>query len=284
MLGQLKDLCAAVETLLRVGVDGAWPEAPNSEVPDGYYDLSENADLSAARYHFAPQLVGTHARAVALKLLTDVPRLLRGEQLTRPLCWDGAEQAAVMSTRRGGNTLYLDLDALFSWPTPSLQTRDGIVSRRGDTLWAALANDEAPGAVVEATLPLLHSRAHQQLDLENASNETTAQLRGFCLSRALSEGRRIADGIEQRTAAVLAQRAQLRAFAVDLAQRLALLRGWGDAEFDSRLELALRSLAEIQSLAETAIPKPTDPRELQRFLDALPRAIDSWRALHRDDS
>lgn len=282
--GQLDDLCAAAEELAASGPQAPWrpcPTPPRSF--DAYYDLSESADAQrGARWPYAPALAGTPSKAVALGLLADLPRLLDGQQLTRPLTWAYEEQAPSPSLRRGGNTLYLDLDALFRWPTPVLETGEGVMTRRSDTLWAALAQAEDPGAVVELTLPLLHGREGQAgptvtAPASRAASKTAAQICGVALARALGGGTAVEETLRRREARVARHRQDLLERLDTFEAILQRLRGWRDAEVEAALDEAEPVIEALRASVRASIPRPSDPQVLDAFLGALPAAVQAWR-------
>lgn len=282
--GQLQDLAENVSRMLVLGPQAEWqpPTAPPPSF-DAYYDLTDaQAPRADAVWPYAPQRTGAPVREVALDLLRDLPRLIDGQQLTRPLVWDGTEAAPRPSLRRGGNALFLDLDALFRWPTPVLATPDGVTTRRADTVWAALAQAEEPGAVVEATLPLLHGREGQaeqpgHVATDKAAHHTAAQVRGVVLARAVAEGREVAHELRSREARVTAQRRELRARLADLRHRVIELSAWSDCELDAALAEGLDVLDALDRLAAAGEPLPGDAGELHAFLASLPRAVRVWR-------
>lgn len=282
--GQLHDLAESLSRMLLLGPDAAWrpPPAPPPTF-DAYYDLTEaQAQGVDAVWPYAPQRAGAPVRDVAFELLRDLPRLLDGQQLTRPLVWDSADAAPRPSLRRGGNTLFLDLDALFRWPTPALATADGVTTRRADTIWAALAHREEPGAVVEATLPLLHGREGQSAaqghaHLDQAARHSAAQVRGVVLARAVAEDRGVAQELPKREARVIAQRCELRARLAELRRQVLGLTAWSDLHLDPAVTEGLDVLDTLDRLAAASEPLPGDPGELDAFLARLPDAVRAWR-------
>ena len=282
--GQLHDLAENLSRMQALGPDAGWqPPATPPPTFDAYYDLTEaQAPRPDAVWPYAPHRAGEPVRNVALDLLHDLTRLLNGQQLTRPLVWDGTEAAPRPSLRRGGNALFLDLDALFRWPTPVLATADGVATRRADTVWAALAQAEEPGAVVEATLPLLHGREGQATrpghdSVDEAGRHTAAQIRGVVLARAVAEDRRVEHELPAREARVTAQRRGLRARLADLRGRVLALATWSDPTLDTALAKAADVLDTLDRLAEASEPLPGDARELDAFLARLPEAVRTWR-------
>lgn len=281
--GQLDDLAANVMRMIELGPDASWQPPPTPPPTfDAYYDLTEAAPpRDGDVWPYAPRERG-RVRDVALALLADVPRLVHGHELTRPLIWDGSDVAPAPSVRRGGNALFLDLDALFRWPTPVLGCGDGVVTRRADTLWAALAQADDPGAVVEATLPLLHDRSHQ--GRSDAGGElspavaSAAQVRGVALARALAGGREVASELAAREVRVGEHRAALRPKLARLTTLVADLAQWSDAAICVAIPGALDILLELDQLIVRAAPVRGDPRELEAFLARLPEAVRAWRA------
>ncbi|MCB9662805.1 MAG: arylamine N-acetyltransferase [Alphaproteobacteria bacterium] len=282
--GQLHDLAENVSRMLVLGPDADWqPPAAPPPTFDAYYDLTEaQAPHADAVWPYAPQRAGARVRDVALDLLRDLPHLIDGQQLTRPLVWDGTDAAPRPSLRRGGNALFLDLDALFRWPTPVLATPDGVTTRRADTVWAALAQAEEPGAVVEATLPLLHRRKGQAarpgyVAAHQAAHHTAAQVRGVVLARAVAEARTVAHELPAREARVTAQRRELRARLADLRQQVLALTAWSDPDLDLAVADGLEALDTLDRLAAAGEPMPGDPGEIDAFLARLPDAVRAWR-------
>jgi hypothetical protein len=270
--------------MLALGPDAAWSPPPTPPpVYDAYYDLTE-ASSPEQVWPYAPHDVGTLVCEIAVALLTDLPRLLDGQQLTRPLTWDGEDQPPRPSLRRGGNTLFLDLDILFRWPTPVLGSADGVMTRRADTMWAALAQSEAPGVVVETTLPLLHGRDGQRPEAKglNPTAEATkvaAQVRGTTLARALSDERLLAEELPRREARVVEHRAMLTERIAELRAALADLAAWQHPAIDTKLLSGLLVLDALTARAEASVPTPGDVGELETFLAALPDAIQRWRGV-----
>ncbi|MCB9537206.1 MAG: hypothetical protein H6704_13215 [Myxococcales bacterium] len=284
--GQLHDLDANARRMLAQGPEAPWvPPATPRDVFDAYYDLTESAPPpDDAVWPYAPDQRGEAVGRVALGLLRDVPRLLDGQQLTRPLVWDGGEQAPRASLRRGGNALFLDIDALFRWPTPVFSSADGVATRRADTLWAALARAEAPGAVVEATLPLLHGREGQSMvpgafSASTSASKSAAQVRGVVLARAVAAGREVAEELPAREARVRRHRQRLLEALSALIHTLGRFSAWDDGAIDEALVGAREALATLTTVVETSDPTPGDAAELQGFLARLPEAVAAWRGL-----
>lgn len=282
--GQLFDLTESVRRMHALGPDAKWSPTPTPERTfDAYYDLTEAPPPSAdVVWPYAPERAGERVRDVAKRLLASLARLRDGQQLTRALTWDGLDAKPRPSLRRGGNALFLDLDALFRWPTPVLATTGGVTTRRADTIWAALARRDEPGAVVEATLPLLHGRDDQSqrpghVSVANAGKHSAGQVRGFVLARAISEGRNVADELRARESRVVCQRRELRTKIGNLREEILRLVEWADSTLEPTIADALESLALLEQLATAGDPPPGNASELEAFLARLPDAVRAWR-------
>lgn len=279
--GQLHDLAANAKRMLALGPEAHWAPPPRpQQFFDAYYDLSEAPPPPRdVVWPYAPDRDGHPVTQVALSMLVDLRSLLNGQQLTRPLLWDGMDAAPRPSLRRGGNTLFLDIDALFRWPTPVLASLDGVVTRRGDTLWAALAQRDDPGAVVEATLPLLHSRDCQADPQADFGAHSASQVRGVVMARAISHGRPVVGELAAREARVTAQREHLRRLIGELVEVVSGFAAWHDPEVDGALSSALEVLEMIDQCAARGAPRPGRVDELEIFLRALPAGIQAWRGM-----
>jgi arylamine N-acetyltransferase len=286
--GLLRDVSATIAHLTRTrsdpdNPDPSWEAWPAPEVRgDSYYDLSEEEVDEQAVWPFMPDWRGSTVH-VAHRLLGELARVTAGGHPTRPLLWDGADRVPTPSVRRGGNTLFLDIDALFRWPTPVLRCSDGVVTRRADTLWATLAQLDDRAAVVEATLPVLHGREEQrmvdhgaQLGAE-AARTTAGQVRGTVLARSLAAGFGCAALLAQREARVLAQRADVVTQLDTLAwTRLFYVDPFGDPSYDGVAEVVAGELERLREAAAGGL-LPGDPGELDAFLARLPDAVRAWR-------
>lgn len=284
MGGQVRDLTISAERLVRFGPNAKWaPPLRPGKIFDAYYDLTESAAPPGdAAWPYAPERAGAPGRVIALALLRDLTRLLDGQQVTRRLVWDGEDRPPRSSLRRGGNTLFLDLDTLFRWPTPVLRSSDRITTRRADSLWAALARRDDPSAVVEATLPVLHLREGQSVGTgaqANLASHSAAQIRGVVMTRAVDQGRCIATTLATREARVTDHRANLRRRLADLRRATEAFAQWNDADVDVALESALTTLRELDMRAANGAPVPGNATEIEAFVHALPEAEKAWREM-----
>lgn len=276
--GQLGDLVASIDRMLEIGMSAAWDPETSEAVGEGYYDLAEGRDGEVGRWPYAP--VGDHsAWSAARALLVDLPRLLEGKQLTRALRWNEHREDPRPSLRRGGNVVYLDLDALFRWPTPALTCADGVCTRRADTIWATLTERDAPGEVAEVTLPLHHDRSGQSLVDLDVVAETTAQVRGVALARALGRDLEVGPLLRAREQRVRDQRAWLLDEIAKLEGAVRRLVEASGDELSREGEAALSALSELRGVVAAAVPIPGDLSELEAFLARLPNAVARWRRL-----
>jgi hypothetical protein len=130
---------------------------------------------------------------------------------------------------------------------------------------------------VEVTLPLHHERAGQSLLDMDVGTESTAQVRGVALSRALAEGPNDGTALAAREARVRHQRAMLRDRIHRLGRAVQQLAAWDDIEIEATSGGALAALATLDRLATAAVPATGDPVELEAFLARLPDAVRAWR-------
>lgn len=276
--GQLHDLAVSIERMIVLGPTAAWSSGEHTAPAfDAYYDLSEAAGAEQTDDCLYRAPAGASVHEAAERLLRDVPRLLESKEITRPLVWDGTSQPPHPSLRRGGNAVFLDLDALFLWPTPVAACGDGVATRRADTLWASLALREDPKAVAEVALPLHHDRTGQRLSIADARAETAAQLRGVAMARALSSGKSVEYAVREREARVRQHRAAARRDVDRLMQSIERLAASPGFAVVGAAAEALASLALLDEILEHSTPTPTDATELDRFLDGLPGAVAKWR-------
>jgi hypothetical protein len=281
--GQLTDISARLSRMLELGPESVWDAPMRERSADDYYDFAEGRPGHEVPAFFLP---GDRApvREVALTLLESLPGLLDGRQLTRPLIWDGSSTSPKPSLRRGGNALFLDVESLFRWPTPVFRGLDGIDSRRSDTLWATLAHHDAPGLVVEATLPLLHGREGQvgstrrTPDGTTLAHHATAQARGVAMARALLHGTAVADELAARREQVLEQRAAVGAGAEGVVDLLGQLERWGDPAVNSAIGDAQDVVRDLAHRALQSVPESGHEDAMQAFVDQLPAATARWRA------
>jgi len=204
------------------------------------------------------------------------------------------------TTARGGNALFLDLDALFSAPPLALRCSDGVVTRRGDTVWGELMASQLASGVFAAPLPLHHIRsAHDHsspladADRSGAANWrfNAAQLRGTVLARMVGAFRRgesiDADALlRAREARSRASLARAAAALQELSQLAATPEGWlaEDSEVRATLRETIAALGpNLAALTEGATPMTSAAvaMELSAFATQAPELLERWKALWR---
>jgi hypothetical protein len=162
--------------------------------------------------------------------------------------------------------------------------RDGVITRRADTLWATLANLEDPLAVREITLPVLHGREEQAAESVATSElqgrsarETAAQVRGTVLARALAAATGTQELLRAREVAVREQR-NLASRALDSLpwRELLLVNPLNEPGFDPAAITAGNEVERARAMVEGGL-LPGEPAELDAFLARLPDAVRAWR-------
>ncbi len=284
--GQLSDVVSNLKRLLSVGPAATWqPQNQPSYQQDAHYDFAASqAGSNSGAWPFAKHRAGESTSAVALALLQSLPRLLDGHLLTRLPRWDGSESMPCRSLRRGGNTLFLDFDTIFRWPTPALQCADGVVTRRADTLWATLAAMDSQADIFECTLPVLHDRQGQARDQAGecsaaaAAASTTAQVRGVALARALATNTAVAAELTKRETMVCDQRQSVNEQLQQLPAQMSGLREWHDPVINEAMNKALAALQCLQQRVSDSKPIAGDSQELDDFLQQLPARVKRWQA------
>lgn len=267
---------------------------------DYYYDHSDLGPAYTRVFSWEPiaeeQL---DARAALLAHLRAVPGLSWGMPCTRLVVHEPAAPL-VPTTARGGNALFFDVDALFSAPPLALRCRDGIVTRRGDTVWGELMAGQPATVVVRGPLPLHHVRRAGDLsaplaDARGAAAATRrfaeAQLRGTALARLAAPGRRGERGV---ALAVLEERSRrLRDSLAVVGRLLPRLMAWtvepavwwrDDAEVLAALKGAITALERVAAATAELGGATADPAvatELDAFASALPGAVARWKELWR---
>lgn len=218
---QTQDLVAHVKSASRQDPDAPYlPRTNPRHLPDYYYDTSDagEAHLGLA-FDWEPE-AGTgplSVRAALLAHLRAFPSLLHGQPATRLLVHE-PDLPVVATTARGGNAIFFDLDALFAAPYVAAQLTDGLVTRRGDTVWALLASAVPGISLFQAPFPVHHTRCPgdgsgptlaTQTEAKSLRRFILAQLGGIVLSRLITAQRqgRVPDPralLEQRVGRVRA--------------------------------------------------------------------------------
>lgn len=276
------------------------PVVPPRDRSDYYYDHSDAGPAyEVGPFPWEPIDGGERTvRAALLEHVRAAQGLESGAACTRLLVHTPAMPIAP-TTARGGNALFLDLDALFAVPTPALRCADGVVTRRGDTVWAELMAEGSHGVVVQAPLPLLHRRrsGDHNAPLADAERDpgamrrfAAAQLRGITVARLVAARRRgeLATGsaiLAERAARVRGSLAAAVAASQEIATWAAMPTAWwhDDTELRAALYEAVAVVSGVlAACAELGADEPAEvAAELERFAAELPRAVARWQELWR---
>lgn len=268
--------------------------------PDYYYDHSDVGPAHSASFAWEPvDRDHLDARTALLMHLRAVPGLAWGQPCTRLLVSDPL-RPVTPTTARGGNALFLDLDSLFSAPPLALRCEDGIVTRRGDTVWGELMATQFATGVYTAPLALHHVRvrgdhssplADGEADVAATRRFHAAQMRGTVLARlvgAAGQGRPLmaAEVLRDREARARDSLTRASGALSEIAGIASRPEGWlGD---DPEVLAALGSaVATLQSLLTTlfgateASSTAAVAEELKGFAAAVPRMLVQWKELWR---
>ena len=267
---------------------------------DYYYDHSDVGPAHSASFAWEPvDMDDLDVRAALLMHLRAVPGLTWGQPCTRLVVSDPL-RAVTPTTARGGNALFLDLDSLFSAPPLALRCEDGIVTRRGDTVWGELMAQQFATGVYTAPLALHHVRvrgdhssplADGEGDVAATRRFHAAQMRGTVLARLVGAAGQVkflsaAEVLRDREDRVRDSLARASEALSELAGLASVPEGWlGD---DPEVLAALSSaIATLQSLLTTlfaatgARSTATVAEELTGFAAAVPRMLAQWKELWR---
>lgn len=267
---------------------------------DYHYDHSDHGPAYLEAFSWEPiDSAQLDTRAALLAHLRAVPGLVWGMPCTRLLVHDSGG-TLVPTTARGGNAMFFDLDALFAAPPLALSCRDGIVTRRGDTVWGELMAGQPATLVARGPLSLHHVRRACDHSAPLASADSTpgamrrfaeAQVRGTTLARLVAAGRR---GERVDALPVLADRIRRQREALTcVGQLLPRLSEWAadravwwhaDGEVRAALTRALAALAEVTAATAElggATAEPAVAAELEAFAAAIPGAVARWKELWR---
>lgn len=291
--GQLRDLVANLRALAALGPEGVWaPQSNDRSVADFYYDHGGDTLRTDGPSFWLEGLNGHSSREVLTELAERLPGMLAGRQVFRPLLAGGPPPSRPTSAR-GGNVVFLDADTLFAAPFPSLSCADGVVTRRADSLAAALL--ERKGGVFSEVvdLPLLHGRRSRDLSSPAASEDIVpsavarfmeAQARGIALGRAMADGQSVGLHLAKRRAL---HREGVGRTREGISQaRGVLLAGEAWWHLDplgaaccERIEGVLERLAKgLPTQSDLADAEVSVDEELERFLEVLPERAGRWEA------
>ena len=206
---QLFDVLANLEWFESLVPDAPYlvhVRAAGFRIPDYYYDHRQDGDEHLTEpFLWLPRT--SPAGSVVDEMvgfLTEASQIAWGRSVTRPLLLG---TAAVIDRerpgcRRGGNTIFLDRDAMLSHTYPSFLV-GGVQTRRSDMLGASLLAGDGCTMVLEAPLPLLHKRGATQApaDRGDVMRSMLAEFYGVLAARAVMSGRGDAGCAELRRAA-----------------------------------------------------------------------------------
>ncbi|MFZ6182403.1 arylamine N-acetyltransferase family protein [Nannocystis pusilla] len=301
LAAQVVDLAAHVEQAAASSPGSRYmPTRRDRARADYHYDLSDHgpAYLKAFSWESIDD-APLDTRAALLAHLRAVPGLAWGMPCTRLLVHDPAAPL-VPTTARGGNAMFFDLDALFAAPPLALRCRDGIVTRRGDTVWGELMAEQPATVVVRGPLSLHHVRraGDHSAPLAGADGPpgamrrfAEAQLRGTTLARLVATGR---GGERVEALAVLAERTRRQRDAMAcFGQLLSRLSDWtvdrtvwwrDDGEVLAAFKQALAALTDVAATTAElggATAEPAVAAELEAFAASIPGVVARWKELWR---
>ena len=282
LLGQVHDIHENLKQMCALPESEYWTSRLEPEgYVDAYYDLSEQKTHEEDIFWPYAAQENEPVRGAIHRLIGDIEGLHSGCLLTRKLMWNGEERWISDSVRRGGNALFLDWSALFRWPTPVLACEDGIITRRGDTIWATLAQQEKPGLIVEAALPLLHGREEQDdnssITPSKEQQKVSAQIRGTVLARGIGKPFSIGFVLEEREKRVEKHRDRCVQKINRLQYLILSLSKDGDEERERHIQKAHDALERLKTKIHSSRPIKGDPKELEQFVSHIQASIPMWR-------
>jgi hypothetical protein len=294
----VRDLAGNLREMAALSPDVPWrPGESPRHLPDYYYDHARGSaeHLQVVFPWVPPECAPWSVREAFRTLCTAFTQVPHGRQVTRPLTHE-ASDALAPSRHRGGNALFLDLDALVAAPYPVLRGEEGVVTRRADTLWAHLLAREPLLRLVQADLDLLHGRrtgdgssplAAHEPDAAALRGFVEAQERGVVLARLLEHEAPMETADAEREVAsrrdLLARgREAVRQEAKEA--RSALMRPdawwWREEEDAASARACLVALEQVERLvgAVDALEDPSLPERLADFARHVVATLPAWRA------
>jgi arylamine N-acetyltransferase len=295
---QLRDLAGNLSALGQLAPGDSWRPAPAPRhLRDYYYDHAQGSeDHLLVAFPWSPPVPAPwKVRQAFVSLCTAFARVPHGHQVTRPLTYTPAG-TLTPSRNRGGNALFLDLDALVVAPYPVFGGADGLMTRRADTLWAHLAAREPTVRIVQADMDLLHGRqlgdgssplTDPQPDTSRLRRFVEGQERGIVLARLLARER----PLEPHEAAqeIAVRRGLLARSQHGARQELAHARQdltrpeawwWQEPEAAASAQECLTTLERVERLlgALDALEDSSLPEQLAGFARHVLDEMPSWRA------
>jgi arylamine N-acetyltransferase len=293
---QTRDLAGNLQAMAGLVPEAPWTPGPAPrELADYYYDHARGstAHLQVV-FPWVPPGRGPWSVRDAFRTLCEAAlEIAHGQQVTRPLTHVPSE-ALVPGFNRGGNALFLDLDALVLAPYPVWKDEDGIMTRRADTLWAHLFAQEPLSWLVRADLDLRHGRwrgdgssplTQSRPDLAALQRFVEGQERGVVLARLLEHGApldatRAREEISVRRALLERARRGVHEALSEARRGLLCERAWwwSAAERESASG-CLAALTRLEERAEAvrALEDPSLPERLSAFARHLLAHLPAWR-------
>ncbi|WP_224242052.1 arylamine N-acetyltransferase [Hyalangium gracile] len=295
---QLHDLAGNLAAMAGLAPDALWrPGEVSRGLRDYYYDHAQGstAHLEVVFPWMPPAPAPWRVREAFHTLCTAFGRVPHGHQVTRPLTYRPMNTLAP-SRARGGNALFLDLDALVAAPYPVLRGEDGIMTRRADTLWAHITSHEPLLRLVQADLDLHHCRrlgdgssplSARDVDLDALRRFVEGQERGVVLSRLLEKNQAVEPRDAQRE--ITMRRGMLARSQSGVRQELERARSllvhpeawwWHEPQAGASARNCLATMEQVEALlgALTALEEPSLPEQLARFACHVLEALPAWRA------
>jgi hypothetical protein len=211
--------------------------------------------------------------------LTEARQIAWGRSVTRPLLLGTASviDRERPGCRRGGNTIFLDRDALLSHTYPHFLV-DDVQTRRSDMIGAALLASDGCTMVLEAPLPLLHKRDATQApaDRGDVLRSMLAEFYGVIAARMVMSGRgdagcaEIHRAAEERATLVIARLAAAGGLLDRLLLRLDQSHGaWWERHEKTAAPIALLRDCSM-ALAETVFGgrTPTQRQDWLRLVES----------------
>jgi len=222
---------------------------------DYYYDhRRDGAEHLAVSFLWLPRGRGEGRVIDEMEaFLAEATGIAWGRSITRPLLLGTAALPAAERTgcHRGGNTIFLDWDALLEHTYPSFRV-GAVWTRRSDMVGASLLAASGVTGIAETSFPLLHQRGVEQAapSREAARSSLVAELFGVLAARMVMEGSR-----------------PRRATAADLARLAA-----------ERSDLVIEQLRVAGQLAERVIARLVERRGA--WWETHPRTVGPVQTLH----
>lgn len=271
-------------------------EKDASGLPDFYYDHSRaGVEHLFTPCFWLPRTRGGSVRDETLAFLRAMPGIFSGKTVTRPLLYHppASDEHQTIYLLRGGNAVFLDIDAVLRHPYPTVNV-GAERTRRADMVGTALLYRAGGTWISRFPCPVLHERAlwdpvtlgdrSGELCSDSVLSTMRAEFYGVLLARALMDGCRAHDRFTTLSRAQLTNIAKRRRaricdnlrVAATLSDRAVVAlseaeTGWmgGDVEIVG----ALRNLREVvirgQALYLGGRISVTRQRWFQRVDDAL---------------